>query len=206
MVRVASAGSLVGWRGSRQLFTLCARVITDDLTVAGGIRRLGGHSGQTTPPRRISTFVRSALHHRRLVHRWFGFSRILVRNAPPPLSSPARSLLQPSSLAAGRPVCFRPVPSGGGLAAHDGPGRMRNDPGLAQPEAHRLVAACPVCVRVAEPLQPAFLAGAFLRPAAVATSGADSASVPAPPHPAFPDDHHHPCRAAQASASSNPGR
>jgi ceramide glucosyltransferase len=62
------------------LFTSCGRAITDDLAIAKEIRGLGGRIVQTTRPQKISTSVRTGTHYRRLMHRWFVFSRILVQN------------------------------------------------------------------------------------------------------------------------------
>jgi ceramide glucosyltransferase len=54
--------------------------VTDDLAVAKEVRRRGGRIEQSTWPQNISTTVASAAHYRRLMHRWFVFTRILVQN------------------------------------------------------------------------------------------------------------------------------
>jgi ceramide glucosyltransferase len=66
-----------------RLFTETGHAITDDLAIAKEIRRLGGRIVQTTRPQFISTSVTSATHYRRLMHRWFVFTRILVQNESP---------------------------------------------------------------------------------------------------------------------------
>jgi ceramide glucosyltransferase len=63
-----------------RLFSVTARAITDDLSIAREIRRLGGRIVQTTQPQFISTSVVSIVHYRRLMHRWFVFTRILVQS------------------------------------------------------------------------------------------------------------------------------
>lgn len=65
------------------LFTNTGRAITDDLAIARNVRRLGGTIVQTTRPQFISTSVASMVQYRRLMHRWFVFTRILVQSETP---------------------------------------------------------------------------------------------------------------------------
>ena len=65
------------------LFSACQGAVTDDLAVARAIRGRGGRIAQTTRPQHISTTVEGATHYRRLMHRWFVFSRILVQSETP---------------------------------------------------------------------------------------------------------------------------
>jgi ceramide glucosyltransferase len=65
------------------LFAACGHSITDDLAVAKAIRKNGGRIEQTTWPQHISTTVLSPTHYRRLMHRWFVFTRILIQNETP---------------------------------------------------------------------------------------------------------------------------
>jgi ceramide glucosyltransferase len=65
------------------LFTTSGRAITDDLAIARNVRRMGGRIVQTTRPQFIRTSVTSMVHYRRLMHRWFVFTRILVQSETP---------------------------------------------------------------------------------------------------------------------------
>ncbi len=62
------------------LFAITNRSITDDLAIAKAIRQRGGRIVQTTRPQFISTTVTSLTHYRRLMHRWFVCTRLLVQN------------------------------------------------------------------------------------------------------------------------------
>ena len=66
-----------------QLFAVTGRSITDDLAIAREIQRLGGKIVQTTRPQFISTTVTSATHYRRLMHRWFVFTRMVIQSESP---------------------------------------------------------------------------------------------------------------------------
>jgi ceramide glucosyltransferase len=69
------------------LFTACSRCITDDLAMAKAVRHAGGRIVQTAQPQHITTTVGSVGHYGRLMHRWFVFTRILVRNEPWPIQT-----------------------------------------------------------------------------------------------------------------------
>jgi ceramide glucosyltransferase len=62
------------------LFQSSGRAITDDLAVAKAIRHRQGRIVQTSRPQHITTSITSFSHYRRLMHRWFVFSRILVQH------------------------------------------------------------------------------------------------------------------------------
>lgn len=66
-----------------RIFAVTAHAITDDLAIAREIRRLGGRLVQTARPQFIRTSVASATHYRRLMHRWFVSTRILLQNESP---------------------------------------------------------------------------------------------------------------------------
>lgn len=65
-----------------KLFTISSRSVTDDLAIAKVIRQRGGRIVQTARCHFISTTVTSLAHYRRLMHRWFVCTRLLVQNEP----------------------------------------------------------------------------------------------------------------------------
>lgn len=56
--------------------------LTDDLAVAGRVRRRGGRIFQSSQPHLVETTVRDATHYRQLMHRWFVFALVLQRSQP----------------------------------------------------------------------------------------------------------------------------
>lgn len=148
-----------------QLFAVTGRSITDDLAIAREIQRLGGKIVQTTRPQFISTTVTSATHYRRLMHRWFVFTRILIQSESPliqavcavayglhPLLLIALSVLavvQPSSAIWPLVIVLVLRSATLGLINRTFTGSWRHSP---------------VASVVAEVLQPAFLVGACLHP------------------------------------------
>ncbi|MBM7518429.1 glycosyltransferase [Nocardioides nitrophenolicus] len=64
-------------------FTPILRNLTDDLAVAGAVRRAGGTICQTASPQWITTTVESPGHYVRLMHRWMLFADLLLRRQPP---------------------------------------------------------------------------------------------------------------------------
>lgn len=56
--------------------------LTDDLAVARLVRANGGRIFQTVVPHAVGTTVRGFRHHLRIMHRWFLFAWLLVREQP----------------------------------------------------------------------------------------------------------------------------
>lgn len=63
-------------------FTPILRNLTDDLAVAGAVRRSGGTICQTASPQWITTTVDSPGAYVRLLHRWMLFANLLLRRQP----------------------------------------------------------------------------------------------------------------------------
>ncbi|WGY02795.1 glycosyltransferase [Nocardioides sp. QY071] len=63
-------------------FTPILHNLTDDLAVAGAVRRGGGTICQTASPQWITTTVESPGHYVRLMHRWMLFANLLLRRQP----------------------------------------------------------------------------------------------------------------------------
>jgi ceramide glucosyltransferase len=57
--------------------------LTDDLAIARRVLSMGGTIAQTPYPQFISTTVRDMRHYRALMHRWFLFALLLLREQPP---------------------------------------------------------------------------------------------------------------------------
>lgn len=57
--------------------------LADDLAVARRVRAHGGTIVQTPYPQAIATTVRDLRHYRALMHRWFLFALLLLREQPP---------------------------------------------------------------------------------------------------------------------------
>jgi ceramide glucosyltransferase len=57
--------------------------LADDLAVARRVQDASGTIAQTPEPHFVATTVRDARHYRSLMHRWFLFALLLVRDRPP---------------------------------------------------------------------------------------------------------------------------
>jgi ceramide glucosyltransferase len=63
-------------------FTPIVRQLCDDYALAGLVRGNGGTIRQGTTPQFLHTTVPDAKHYVRLMHRWFVFANVLVRDQP----------------------------------------------------------------------------------------------------------------------------
>lgn len=65
------------------VFREIARHLTDDLALAACIRRNGGSIHQSSVTQILSTQVNGAAHYRRMMHRWYLFAMLLLKEQPP---------------------------------------------------------------------------------------------------------------------------
>jgi ceramide glucosyltransferase len=63
-------------------FAPLSRHLADDLAVARRVIRTGGSIHQTPVPQFVATSVRDLAHYRALMHRWFVFALLLLREQP----------------------------------------------------------------------------------------------------------------------------